>query len=118
MNREGMNSQRLALDHPTPTGGDRSRARALSLAVTAPARNPVAQRSDALQILATQLREAIAERRGGPPGSDRYRRTDEQVAYLNELYVRLQRHMEVSAKIPPLDGGRAHRTRAGLQSPT
>lgn len=62
---------------------------------------------DALEILAAQMRKAIAERRAAPAGGEKYRRADELVAYLNELYVRLQRRMEVPAEIWLLGGGRA-----------
>lgn len=52
------------------------------------------------------MHAAVTERRDSLPGSERYRRADERVAYLNELYVRLQRRMEVPAEIWLLDGGR------------
>lgn len=66
---------------------------------------------EALQILATRMRGAVAERRTAPPGSDRRRRADEEVAYLHELYVRLQRRMEIPTEIwrladSPPSGGR------------
>lgn len=60
---------------------------------------------EALQILATRMRAAVAERRTAPPGSDRHRRADEEVAYLHELYVRLQRRMEIPTEIWRLAGG-------------
>lgn len=51
------------------------------------------------------MRVAVAERRTVARGSDRYRRSDEMVAYLNSLYLRLQQRMEIPAEIWLLDGG-------------
>lgn len=98
----GMTSQPLAIDHR----GEPSRPHALTEDVGLPTGNPVAQLSDALQILTSQLREAVAQRRSANPASELYRRADERVAYLNELYVRLQRRMEIPPEIWLLDGGR------------
>lgn len=61
--------------------------------------NPVRQLSEALAILADRLREAVAERRTAPAGSERWRRGEKRIAYVNELYLRLQRRMEVPAEI-------------------
>lgn len=61
--------------------------------------NPVRQLPEALAILAARLREAVAERRTAPAGSERWRRGEEGIAYVNELYLRLQRRMEVPAEI-------------------
>ena len=98
-----MKNQRLSLDPGGRSGSPR--------VVPTPTRNPVTKLSEALQILGARLREAAAERRASPPGSDRYRRADERVAYLNELYGRLQRRMEVPAEIWLLDGGPTRNTR-------
>lgn len=60
----------------------------------------------ALQILTARMQAALTERRAAAPGTERHRRADEEVAYLNELYVRLQQRMEIPAEIWLLDGGR------------
>jgi hypothetical protein len=103
----GVKNERIALDHRVWTAGRWSRARTLSTIVPPPARDPVARLSEALEILAARMHEAVAERRGVPPGSERYRRADERVAYLNELYLRLQRRVDVPAEIWLLDSARA-----------
>ncbi len=82
-------------------------ARTHSQGTTLAAPDPVRRLPDALDILTARMREAMVERRAGPPGGDRYRRADERVAYLNELYGLLQRRMEVPAEIWLLDGDRA-----------
>lgn len=64
-----------------------------------PVPRPVVELSAALRILADRLHEALAERRSAPAGSDRWRRADDRVAYVNELYLRLQRRMEVPTEI-------------------
>lgn len=101
-----MKIQRQASDPPVLADGNGARARLIAPAMTLPARNAVALLPSALQILAIQLHEAVAERRATSPGSERHQRADEQVAYLNELYVRLQHRMEVPAEIWLLGGGR------------
>ena len=55
--------------------------------------------ADALDILATNMRAAVAVRRTAPPDSDRYRLAEAHIAHLNELYMRLQRRMEIPAEI-------------------
>lgn len=103
----GMRNEHLTPEESARAAKPQSSARSLGAAMPAPIGDPVARLPDALEILATRLRETVAERRGAPPGSERYRGADERVAYLNELYVRLQRRMEVPAEIWLLDGGRA-----------
>jgi len=111
-----MKNHWLAID-PSAGAGRSSSPLARPLVAPTAARNPITTLSAALQILAARMREAVAERRESPPGSERYRRADERVAYLNELYVRLQRRMEVPLEIWLLDGGwaplRDRRTRRG-----
>lgn len=103
----GMRNEHPALDDRARTAKSWPSARTLGAPVPTPTGDPVARLSAALQILATQLSETVAERRGAPPGGERYRRADERVAYLNELYVRLQRRMEVPVEIWLLDGDSA-----------
>ena len=102
-----MKIQRLGSAHHAAVDGNGSRARPNAPATTPPFRSPVAQLPGALQILAIQLHEAVRERRAALLGSDRYQRADERVAYINELYVRLQHRMEVPAEIWLLGGGQA-----------
>lgn len=94
----------LGLDHRARTRGSRSRGPAHPAAMPPPARDPVGQLPRALEILAVRMREAVAERRASPLGSERYRRADELVAYLNELYVQLQRRMEIPGEVWLLGG--------------
>lgn len=103
---ESMNGQHVTLDPSTQLGQNRSRLRPVPSAEARPIGSPLVQLSDALGILATHLRAAVAERRVSQPAGERYRRADEQVAYLNELYLRLQRRMEIPAEIWLLEGGR------------
>lgn len=100
-----MNEHR-ALDRPVGTQRRRPDVRARSAARLAPVSNPVAQLAAALEILAARMRDAVAERRASPPGSERYRRADALVGHLNELYLQLQRRMEVPAEIWLLGRGR------------
>ena len=74
-------------------------------AVTLAFPKPVTQLSEALDILAARMHEATAERRSAPVGSQRRRRAEERVAYLNELFLRLQRRMEVPTEIWSLGDG-------------
>ncbi len=83
----GMKNKRLSLEQPQ--------------APSALQRLPAA-----LEILSTRLRAALEERRAAAPGSERQRRADEEVAYLNDLYVGLQRRMAIPAEIWHLEGGR------------
>jgi hypothetical protein len=53
----------------------------------------------ALEILAEQLHEAVARRRVSSPGTESFRRADERVAYLIELFRRLQGRMAVPDEI-------------------
>lgn len=53
----------------------------------------------ALEILAAQMHEAVARRRMSPPGTESFRRADERVAYLIELFHRLQQRMAVPDEI-------------------
>jgi len=53
----------------------------------------------ALEILAEQMHEAVARRRMSPPGTESFRRADERVAYLIELFRRLQQRMAVPDEI-------------------
>ncbi len=53
----------------------------------------------ALGILAEQMHEAVARRRGSPPGSESYRQADERVAYLVELFRRLQQRMAIPDEV-------------------
>lgn len=69
------------------------------------AEDPVARLSIALEILKSRLQAAVAERRSAPHESERYRRADERVAYLNDLYVQLQRRMEIPPEVWLLAGG-------------
>lgn len=100
-----MTNRHRAFLGRTRSAVPRPSVRGLVAARPAPVGDPVARLSAALEILASRLREAVAERRTAPQGSERYRRADERVAYLNELYVRLQRRMEVPPEIWLLDGG-------------
>jgi YHS domain-containing protein len=102
-----MKIQRQASAPPVLAYGTGACARVVVPATTPSAQDAVAQLPRALQILGIQLREAIADRRAASTGSDRHQRADERVAYLNELYVRLQLRMEVPAEIWLLRGGRA-----------
>lgn len=86
-----------------PRRGDRAR-NALTLAVP----KPVTELSEALAILAARLHEAAAERRSAPVGSQRWRRAEERVAYVSELYLRLQRRMEIPTEIWSLGDGQDH----------
>lgn len=97
-----MKTGRLVLDPSARTDGRPSVARR-----PPPARGPIVQLPAALQILTTRMRAAIAERRASPPGGERYRRADEEVAYLNELLVGLQRRMEIPAEVWGLERGRS-----------
>lgn len=63
--------------------------------------------ADALEILARRMRAAVGERRTAARESEGYRRSGEMIAYLNSLYVRLQRRMEIPPEIWLLDGGGA-----------
>lgn len=108
----GMRNEHLSLEgHPDAE----SLAAIAGRAPTGPLRRLPA----ALEILATRMREAMASRRGAPPGSEQYQRADELVVYLNELYLRLQRRMQVPAEIWLLDGGSApvHGRRAPRPDP-
>ena len=67
--------------------------------------DPVGRLPDALGILAARMRVAITERRDAPPGSEQYRHADELVGYLNELYLRLQRRIEIPRELWRLGGG-------------
>ena len=67
----------------------------------APERPARTQLPTALQTLHTRIRAAMAARRIALPGSERYRRADEEVAYLNELFSRLQRHLDIPADPRP-----------------
>ncbi len=53
----------------------------------------------ALEILAEQMHEAVARRRMSPPGTESFRQADERVAYLIELFRRLQQRMAVPDEI-------------------
>lgn len=53
----------------------------------------------ALEILAEQMHEAVARRRMSPPGTEPFRRADERVAYLIELFRRLQRRMAIPDEV-------------------
>ena len=103
----GMTNRHRAFLGSTRSAAPRSSPRRLVAAVPAPVGDPVVRLSAALEILASGLRDAVAERRTAPQGSERYRRADERVAYLNELYVRLQRRMEVPPEIWHLEAGRS-----------
>jgi len=103
---DSMTNEPLAPDHRARTGTLIARSGALA-ARAAGGPEPVARLCDALEVLATRMHEAVAERRSSVPGSEGYRRADELVAYLNELYVRLQRRMEVPTEIWLLHRGRA-----------
>lgn len=99
MRREG-----LVLDGPM--GPD---ARGMRVRRRLPAGDPIRQLPAALHVLSLRMRAAVVERRTSPPGSELYRRADEEIAYLNELAVRLQRRMEIPDEIWLLD---RERTRA------
>jgi hypothetical protein len=62
-------------------------------------RNPALRLPAALRVLDARMRSAMTERRASPPASERYSRADDEVAYLNELFVRLQRRMEIPDEI-------------------
>lgn len=102
-----MKIQRQASVRPVLAHGTGACARVVVSATTPTAQHAVAQLPSALQILGIQLHEAIADRRAASAGSDQHQRADERVAYLNELYVRLQHRMEVPAEIWLLPDGRA-----------
>ena len=53
----------------------------------------------ALEILAEQMHEAVARRRMSPPGTESFRQADERVAYLIELFRRLQQRMTIPDEI-------------------
>ncbi len=53
----------------------------------------------ALEILADQMHEAVGRRRVSPPGTEAFRRADERVAYLIELFRLLQRRMAVPDEV-------------------
>jgi hypothetical protein len=54
---------------------------------------------NALLILADEMHDAVARRRMSQPGSDSFRRADERVAYLVELFDGLRRRTEIPAEI-------------------
>jgi hypothetical protein len=54
---------------------------------------------DALLTLADEMHDAVARRRISQPGSDSFRRADERVAYLVELFDELRRRSEIPDKI-------------------
>jgi hypothetical protein len=54
---------------------------------------------DALEILAEQMHDAVGRRRTSQPGSESFRRADERVAYLIELFSGLQRRTEIPDEI-------------------
>ena len=54
---------------------------------------------DALEILADQMHDAVSRRRMSPPGTESFRRADERVAYLIELFNRLQRDMAIPDEV-------------------
>ncbi|MFV2065283.1 MAG: hypothetical protein ACC726_17465, partial [Chloroflexota bacterium] len=68
--------------------------------------SPITRLPEALALLATRMHEAVAERRRARPGTVRYERADEYIAHLNELYVRLQQHMEIPSEIWLLEDSR------------
>lgn len=53
----------------------------------------------ALEILADQMHDAVSRRRMSQPGSESFRRADERVAYLIELFRGLQRRTEIPDEI-------------------
>jgi hypothetical protein len=53
----------------------------------------------ALEILADQMHEAAGRRRVSPPGTEAFRRADERVAYLIELFRLLQQRMAVPDEV-------------------
>lgn len=92
-------------DRPAAVGLAPRRQDRTGNAVTLALPKPVTQLSVALAILAARLHEAAAELRSTPVGSQRRRRAEERVAYVNELYLRLQRRMEVPTEIWNLGDG-------------
>lgn len=54
---------------------------------------------DALEILAEQMHDAVSRRRVSHPGTESFRRADERVAYLIELFHGLQREMAIPDEI-------------------
>lgn len=54
---------------------------------------------DALEILAEQMHDAVSRRRMSQPGTESFRRADERVAYLIELFGGLQRCMATPDEI-------------------
>lgn len=54
---------------------------------------------DALEILAEQMHDAVSRRRMSESGTDSFRRADERVAYLIELFRGLQRRTEIPDEI-------------------
>jgi len=54
---------------------------------------------DALEILADQMHDEVSRRRMSPPGTESFRRADERVAYLLELFSRLQHDMAIPDEV-------------------
>jgi hypothetical protein len=52
-----------------------------------------------LEILAEQMNDAVSLRRKSQPGTESFRRADERVAYLVELFGGLQRRMAIPDEI-------------------
>jgi hypothetical protein len=50
-------------------------------------------------MLADEMHDAVARRRMSQPGSDSFRRADERVAYLVELFDGLRRRTEIPDEI-------------------
>jgi hypothetical protein len=53
----------------------------------------------ALAILAEQMHEAVGRRRTSQPGTESFRRADERVAYLTDLFRQLQHRMTIPDEI-------------------
>lgn len=86
--------------HRHPTAADASPARVGAAQARARGRGDRSTRlHDALAILGARLREAVAQRRSAQPGTEAYRRADELVAYVNELYLQLQHRMEIPGEV-------------------
>lgn len=72
----------------------------------------------ALEILAEQMHEAVARRRTSPPGTAPFRKADERVAYLVDLFRQLQQRMAIPDEVwglglRPLDWRRSARPTVG-----
>ena len=101
----GMRRERPALDRPVHAVRPLPPTQPRPTARPPVPYDPVGRLPDALEILAARMREATTERRDAPPGSEQYRRADELVGYLNELYLRLQRRTEIPRELWRLGGG-------------